>query len=209
MTSSVATQPATSPAFARFAGYSAIITGICSLAYAVAFLILKNDPFAGLFLALGGFLASAGVLGLYQLVRSVDSSFALYGMILGMVGAFGTFIHGAYNLASAIVAEPIVPHLDTLPLQTDPRGALAFGVAGGAALILASLVTRSPSLPRGLGITGLILGVLLVALFLGNLFTGTDTKSLAILIPGGLASLVFTPVWYGWLGWVLLQGARA
>ncbi len=53
---------------------------------------------------------------------------------------------------------------------------------------------------------GLLNAVALVALFLGNLLTGTDTHSLAILIPGGLTRLLLTSIWYIWLGIALQRG---
>jgi hypothetical protein len=70
--------------------------------------------------------------------------------------------------------------------------------------ILSWLVLRSGALPRGLGYLGCVLGVLLIALFLGNLFTN-DPASLFILVPGGLASLIANPAWLLWLGVMLLR----
>jgi hypothetical protein len=194
--------------FPRYAGWSAIITGVASVLYAVAFLILKNTLLAGLLLALGGFTSIAALAALYLRVRAVDGAFALYGLILAMMNALGFMVQGMYNLANAIVAPPAsAPDLSKLPFQPDPRGLLGFGIAGAAVGVLSWLTLRS-TLPRNLGIVGLVNAVALVALFLGNLFTGTDTHSLAILIPGGLTSLILTPVWYIWLGVALMRAPQ-
>lgn len=186
--------------FLSYASASAVVTGLASLAYAVAFLIVKNLLYANLFLALGGFLSFAALTALYLRVRQVDDAFALYGLVLALVSALGVTVHGVYGLANALVPPAAgAPNLDALPFQLDPRGLLAFGLAGAGVGALSALTLRS-GLPRGLGYVGLLNGVALVALFLGDLFTGTDTKSLAILIPGGLTSLILTPLWYIWLG---------
>lgn len=190
--------------FLRYAGTSAIVTGVASVLYAVAFLILKSAWLSGLFLALGGFTSVAALLALYLRLQAVDRAFALYGLILSMMSALGIMVQGAYTLANALVAPKGAPDLSALPFQADPRGLLAFGVAGAGIATLSWLTLRS-TLPRNLGYVGLLNAVALVALFLGNLLTGTDTHSLAILIPGGLASLILTPVWYIWLGVALRQ----
>jgi hypothetical protein len=193
--------------FMRYAGCSAITTGVLSLAYAVAFLILKNLLLAGLFLGLGGFASIAALAALYLRVRAVDGAFALYGLIISMMSALGVLIQGTYTLANAIHTPSGAPDLTALPFQADPRGLLAFGMAGVGVAAL-SWLTLSSSLPRNLGVLGLVNAVALVALFLGDLLTGTDTKSLAILIPGGLTSLILTPVWYIWLGVALPKAAK-
>jgi hypothetical protein len=80
---------------------------------------------------------------------------------------------------------------------------LAFGLTGIAVLVFAWLIVRSSAFPRTLGYLGYVLGICLVALFLGNLLDN-DAHSLAILVPGGVASLIATPVWNIWLGMRLL-----
>jgi hypothetical protein len=185
--------------FLRYAGTSAIVTGVASVLYAIAFLILKSAWLAGLLLALGGFASIAALVALYLRLRTVDSALALYGLILSMMGAVGLMAQGTYTLANALVVPKGAPDLSSLPFQPDPRGLLAFGLAGAGVATLSWLTLRS-TLPRNLGVIGLLSAVALVALFFGNLFTGTDTHSLAILIPGGLASLILTPIWYIWLG---------
>ena len=194
--------------FLRFAGYGGILTAISSLLYAVFFLLVKgpaHELLPPLLLGIGGLLASAVLTALYGLVREADPLFALWGMALGLLGQLGALIHGIHDLALVLAPAPAnAPDLATLPNQLDPRGLLAFGLTGVSTFILSWLVVRSGTLPRGLGYLGCALGVLLVALFLGNLFTN-DPSSLFVLIPGGLASLIANPAWLFWLGVSLLR----
>ena len=195
-----------SPAFLRFAGVCGIITAISSLLYAVFFLLVKgsaHDLLPPLLLGLGGLLASAVLTALYGLVRNADPLFALWALALGLLGQMGALIHGVHDLALVLVPAK-APDLSALPNQLDPRGLLAFGLTGVSTFILSWLVLRSGALPRGLGYLGCVLGVLLVALFLANLFTN-DPSSLFVLVPGGLASLIANPAWLLWLGVSLLR----
>jgi hypothetical protein len=199
-----------SPAFLRFAGVCGIVTAISSLLYAVFFLLVKgpaHDLLPPLLLGVGGLLASAVLTALYGLVRDADPLFALWALALGLglLGQLGALIHGVHDLALVLIPAPAdAPDLSKLPYQLDPRGLLAFGLTGVSTFILSWLVLRSGALPRGLGYLGCVLGVLLVALFLGNLFTN-DPSSLFVLVPGGLASLIANPVWLLWLGVSLLR----
>lgn len=197
-----------SPAFVRFAGFGGIITAISSLLYAVFFLLVKgpaHDLLPPLLLAIGGLLASAVLTALYGLVRESEPLFALWALALGLLGQLGALIHGVHDLALVLVPAPAhTPDITALPNQLDPRGLLAFGLTGVSTFILSWLVIRSGALPRGLGYLGCVLGVLLVALFLGNLFTN-NPSSLFVLVPGGLASLIANPLWLLWLGVSLLR----
>ena len=197
-----------SPAFMRFAGGSGIITAISSLLYAVFFLLVKGSAhqlLPPLLLAVGGLLASAVLTALYSLVREADPLFALWALALGLLGQLGALIHGVHDLALVLAPAPAnAPDLGNLPSQLDPRGLLAFGFTGLSTLILSWLALRGAALPRGLGYLGCVLGILLIALFLGALFTN-DASSLFILVPGGLASLIANPAWLLWLGITLLR----
>jgi hypothetical protein len=203
--SAIATQ---SPAFERFAGYAGILTGVSSLLYAVFFLLVKgplNTSMPPLLLAIGGFLATAVVTAVYARVREADATFALWALFLGVIGQLGGAIHGIHDLANVLVPPAAgTPDVSMLPNELDPRGLLAFGLTGVATLILSWLIVRSGKLPRGLGYLGYVLGVALVALFLGNLFTNS-ASSLFVLVPGGVASLIANPIWNIWTGLTLLR----
>jgi hypothetical protein len=192
--------------FAHFAGASGVITGVSSLLYAVFFLLVKgslHDALPSVLLAIGGFFALPVALAIYQAVREADASFALFALLLAAVGYLGTAVHGVYGLATLIPQKTA----SVVLTQVDPRGFVAFGLTGVAVFLLAWLIVRSGAFPRALGYVGYILAVCLVALFLGTLLTGNDTKSLAILVPGGLASLIATPAWNLWLGLLLWRTA--
>jgi hypothetical protein len=196
-----------STAFERFAGVGALVTGISSVLYAVFFLLVSgtlHDYVPSLLLVVGGLLATGVLTAVYARVRSADPSFALWALGLGVLGQVGAAIHGMYGLASVIDHAPASGVGTTLPNPVDPAGFLAFGVVGLSTFVFSWLIVRSRALPRGLGFLGYVLAVLLVALFLGALFTN-DTKSLFILVPGGLASLVATPAWNIWLGVTFLR----
>lgn len=200
------TTSAPTAAFERCAAFGAYVTGISSVLYAVAFLILKQNGLASFLLGLGGFTGIFSIAALYNRVREADSGFALLALLLGAAAGLGTALHGIYNLA-LVITPPAggILDLSTLPLQIDPRGFLAFGVAGISALLFAGLIARTNGLPRGLSTLGYVLALSLIALFLGALLTGNDAKSLAVLIPGALASLIATPAWYLWIGSILLR----
>lgn len=197
-----------SSAFMRFAGVGGIVAAISSLLYAVFFLLVKGSAhqlLPPLLLAVGGLLATAVLTALYSLVRDADPLFALWALALGLLGQLGALIHGAHDLALVLIPAPTnAPDLGTLPNQLDPRGLLAFGLTGLSTFILSWLIVRGGALPRGLGYLGCVLGALLIALFLGTLFTN-DASSLFILVPGGLASLIANPAWLLWLGVTLLR----
>ncbi len=190
-----------STAFDRFAGAGGFITGVSSLLYAVFFLLVKgslHEYLPPLLLAIGGFMALPVAVAIYTRVRDTDAGFALFAILLAAVGYIGTAIHGIYGLAALIPTNTPALMLS----DQDPRGFVAFGLPGAAVFIFAWLIVRSGAFPRTLGYLGYALAVCLVALFLGNLLVN-DTKSLAILLPGGLASLIATPVWNIWLGALL------
>lgn len=80
-------------------------------------------------------------------------------------------------------------------------------MVGLSLFVFAWLIVRSGDVPKGLGYLGYVLAVLLVALFLGALLTN-NAKNLFVLVPGGLASLVATPVWNIWLGMFFLGNQK-
>jgi len=199
----VATQ---SVAFERFAGLAGIVTGLSSLLYAVFFLLVKgplHDSLPSFFLALGSFLALPLAVAIYQRVRSADASFALYALLLAAIGYLGTAVHGVFGLALLMPSTTSAPAV----FEPDPRGFLAFGVTGVAVFVFAWLIARSRAFPVGLAFVGYVLGIALVALFVGNLVTN-DTSSYAVLIPGAVASLLGTPIWSIGLGLSLVSARR-
>jgi hypothetical protein len=188
--------------FARLAGLCGIMTGIAGFLYAVAFLLLRNNLLSALFLLLAGLLSTAALVALYSRLRETDAAFALWALLLSVVGALGSVIHGGYDLATAL--HPVGSA--TLPSPIDPRGLLTFGVAGLGLGALAWLIGQSRHFPRGLGSLGYVLALLLIVLYLGRLIA-VDAKSPVIVAPAALSGFLVNPAWYIWLGLVLWRRA--
>ncbi len=192
--------------FEKFAGACAILAGVGGFLYAVAFIILRSALFSSLFLMLIGLLSTAALVALYRRLQGTDEAFALWAVILGLAGALGTAIHGGYDLAININPPQNLPSgLGALPSEVDPRGLLAFGVAGVALFFFSWLITRGAQFPKGLGYLGYLAAVLLVLLYLGRLIVLDPTNPI-ILVPALLNGFIVDPAWYIWLGLGLWRG---
>jgi hypothetical protein len=199
--------------FEQFAGLSAILAGIVGILYSFSFVVLVvggKAPQLGvllssLFLMLGGLLSSAALVAVFNRVYEANPAPAIWGVVLALLGALGSAIHGGYDLANAIHPPASnVPSLADLPSQIDPRGLLTFGVAGIGLLVLAGLISRSDHFPKGLGTLGYVLAVLLVVIYLGRLIILSPTNPVvAVLIV--LTGFIVNPAWYIWLGMALLR----
>src|SRR5438309_2412466 len=182
-----------SVSYERFAGACARLAGMSGFLYDVAFIIVSHSNpalaalLAGLFLLLLGLLSSVAQVAVYERLRDASPSFALWALILAMVAAFGSAIHGGYDLAVAL-NPPTAANVD-LPSQVDPRGLLTFGVAGLALFVISWLVVGSRRLPQGLGYLGYLSAILLVVLFLGRLIVLSPTSPI-ILLPALLNGFV-------------------
>ena len=80
--------------FSRFAGVCGVLAGAFGLLYAISFIVLQNVLLSGLFLMLGGLLATAVLTALFHRVRDIDSSLALWALGLVIFAALGSVIHG-------------------------------------------------------------------------------------------------------------------
>ncbi len=200
--------------FDRFAGFCAIATGLGAFAYAVAFVIIARFAprfGAGLswfLLLLVGLVTTPVLVALYHRLSDTDRSFALWALLLGVIGAIGSAAHGGYEVANVI--HPPAAAAPALPTQIDPRGLLTFGVSGIGLFVFAWLVSRSPRFPKGLGTLGLAAAVLLILIYLARLIIVTSTNPV-LLVPAVLSGFIFSPAWFIWLGLVLLraEGARS
>ena len=93
-------------AYERFAGACAILAGIAGFLYAVAFIVLRSPLLSAVFLLLTGFLSTAALVAVYRRLRTIDAAFALWALVLGMIGGIGATIHGGYDLANTINPPP-------------------------------------------------------------------------------------------------------
>ena len=184
--------------FDRWGGWAALAGAAVALVYGVAFVVLKNNLLAAVALVAGGLLSAAALFAAYQHVRQAGPLAAL-GLALGFIGTIGAAVHGAYDLAN--VLHPGTTPLDG-PNPIDPRGFLTFGVAGLGLFTLSWAGLSAARLPRPLLYLGLLLGVVLVLIYLARLIV-LDATSMLVLGPA-LAGAVLSPIWYGWLGYVLL-----
>ena len=189
--------------YSKFAGFYGILAGVSGLLYLVLFIALKNPSamLPALFLMLLGLFASATIVALYQRVREVDEGFALWGLLLGVAGAGGAAVHGAFDLANSL--NPPKTTLD-IAFPADPRGFLTFAVAGIAAFVISWLILRGGVFSRGVAYLGLVSGVLLVLLYVTYLVILNATNPIVLALI--FASRILQPVWYLWIGWLLWQG---
>ena len=207
------TTPASS--FGKFAGFSAVLVGLLSIAYAVFFLfIAKQDEYIGslgswLILGISGLLGSAAYVGVYQRIKGANEGLALWGLVLGLGAAFATFTHGIYqalltNLLHGTLAEAqrnAITASRLVPSSLDPNGLATFFLSGIVAFVIGLVILRGNSLPKGLGVLAIINAVLLVTLFAATVM-GLSTL---ILISGGLASVIAGPIWWVGMGMVLFK----
>ena len=188
--------------FEKFAGWSAILAGLSGFLYSISFIVLQDNTLSGFFLMLGGLFSVAALTALFQRVRETESGFALLGLLLGVSAAFGSVIHGGYDLANAL-HPPASPNSD-LPNAIDPRGLLTFGVAGLGLFILSWLLTQESSFPKGLAYLGYVSAILMIVLYLGRLII-LEATNLAIVVPALLEGFIVNPLWYAWLGRSLIK----
>jgi hypothetical protein len=186
-----------------FAGWFAVLAGVAGVLYSVAFVLLQSASLSALFLLLGGLFSIIPLTGLYQRLREVEPSYALLAFALSAGAAVGSLIHGGYDLSNAL--HPPASLSTDLPSPIDPRGLLTFGVAGIGLFFLSWLMTRNQAFPKGLSSLGYVSAVLLVFLYLARLVVLVAGP--VILIPAALEGFLVNPIWYIWLGAVLLHSA--
>jgi hypothetical protein len=199
------TRDSTSDSYQRFAGICAVLAGVFTLGYSIAFIVLANVTLSSLALLANGLLGTVVLVALYERVRGADGSFALWALVLAVAGALGAALHGGFDLAGALhpytIADP------NAPSAIDPRGLLTFGASGIGLWVFAWLILRSGALPRGIGYLGYLVAALQIILYLGRLIV-LDATNPVIVVPALLAGFIVTPIWYVWLGVSLLRGAR-
>jgi len=186
--------------FPRFGGLMAILAGVAGFLYAVGFVILQNTLLYSFALVLIGIFSTAALVAVYARVKDTDASYALWGLLMGLVGGVGSAIHGGYDLANAINAPESLPAaVANLPSQIDPRGLLTFGLSGIGVFVMAWLIVRGGAFPKGVGYLGYLSAVLLIVLYLGRLIVLSPTSPI-ILVPALLSGFIVNPAWYVWLG---------
>jgi hypothetical protein len=206
--------PAVAMSFERFGAICAIIAGVAGFVYSLAFVVLArpNSSTAetgvliySLAQLMGGLATTAVLVVLYERLREVEHGFSMWGLLMGMVAAFGSAVHGGYTLA-LVINQPTTDPIQeaNLPFAVDPRGLLTFGVMGIALFVFSWLMSRSSHFPKALRYLGYLLAALLVIIYLGRLII-LDANNLLILVPAALAGFIVNPIWFVWLGMSLTR----
>jgi hypothetical protein len=188
--------------FVRFGALCALAAGLLGLAYSLSFSLYLHNASQGtayadsILLLAGGLVSTAAFTAVYELLRPVDPPLALWGYVLGLVGAFGAALHGAYDLAN--LANPPKTLAPDLPSSVDPRGLGTFALTGLAVAITGCLILRSGRLPRGLAYLSFVSAALLVFVYVGRLVI-LNPKSPGLLIAAVVAGYLVNPAWFVWL----------
>jgi len=197
--------------FIRFGALCAVAAGLVGLGYSISFSLYLHSPSRGtayadsLLLLAGGLISTAAFTAVYERLRETDATLALWGFVLGLVGAVGAAIHGAYDLAN--LANPPASLASDVPSSVDPRGLGTFALTGLALAVTGVLILRGGLLPRGLGYLAFLSAALLVFVYIGRLVI-LNPKSPGLLTAAVLVGFVVNPVWFVWLGLELRGGRR-
>jgi hypothetical protein len=190
--------------FAAFGSLCAILAGLGGLAYAYAFLILARSdgatavPLYSALLLANGLLAGAAYVALYERSRGAATGFALWGLLLTVVGQMGASVHGAFDL-STVVGPGAGAAASDVANMADPRGFLTFLVTGLGILALARAAAAANALPGSLSLLGSLLGLVLIWIYLARLLV-LDPTSPLLAIPVLAGGFLLGPAWYIWLG---------
>lgn len=200
-TASAAARTAPVAMITRAPGALALATAASGLAYSASFVILQDPILAAGFLMLGGLFGLPVLLSLAPRFGPDAPLAARYGIVLALVAAVGSTVHGAYDLANAL--HPPATLAAELPNPVDPRGLLTFGLAGLALVTLGAVSQRVAGFPLWLSALAVADGSLLIALYVARLVV-LDPASPFVLGPALLTGFVLNPAWYVGLGlWFL------
>jgi hypothetical protein len=150
----------------------------------------------------GGLIVTPVFIALHARLRASEPEFATLALVAGLIGAFGSSIHGAFDIAA--LAKPLSGKITTLPSQIDPRGFLTFAVTGGALGLFGWLARRGGGMPRSLWPAGAAATLLLLVVYFGRLIA-VDPNRNFIRFSAVIAGLVVLPAFYGIVARTLLR----
>ena len=185
--------------FLRRGGLQAYLVAAFSLAYAVVYLgFVRTDPTNATASALAWVLITAGALSASIATAAVGAYLGgPQGIFLAAFGVGYSLLSAAHGAFAAIGDAQGFADLDLSP--TDPRGFATFGLAG-LWLLVAGLELRGRAglkpLYARIAIAG---GIDLILLFAATALGSTPL----ILVTGGLASVVFGPIFWAMTGRLL------
>ena len=185
--------------FSRRAGIFAYLVAASSLAYAVVYLgFASRAPDDRLSNQLAWALIAAGALAASVAVVAMSERFAGgYARWLSLLGVGYALLSATHGVYAAILAGSGLAASDVSP--TDPRGFATFGLAGLWMFVLGWTARTGEALPRRLALLAIVGGLDLVLLYAATV-AGAAT---AILVTGGLASVVLGPAFWIWSGRLL------
>lgn len=184
-------------AFSRRAGFQAYLIAAFSLIYAAVFLgFVRGHPENLGALALSSALiAGAGLSATIAVVATAARVGGDARWWLTAVGVGYGLLSATHGMFDAVATEQSLPTLALSP--TDPRGLATFGLAGLWALTLGlEIRSGNGALPPNLGWLAIASGLDLIALFVATVAQAEG----AILVTGGLASLILVPAFWIWTG---------
>ena len=187
------------PTFRRFAGWAAVLAAGVSIVYTVTFAFYVRDGYhwahwaSAISLTISGLAVAPVFVALHSRLRDAEPEFALFALVIGVVGVLGATIHGALDVAN--LAKPMGGTSADLPSQIDPRGFLTFALTAVALGLFGWLAMRTGRLPKLLWPTGGIAAVLLLVVYFGRLIA-LDPHRNFIRFSAVLSGLVVLPAFY-------------
>ncbi|HLQ05625.1 MAG TPA: hypothetical protein VK197_08250 [Verrucomicrobiae bacterium] len=186
-------------AYLRRGGLAAYAVAAFSILYAIVYLgLVRTDPNNATASTLAWALIAAGAISATVATGAVG---AYIGGSIGMwLTAFGiaysllSATHGAY---AAIADAQGFADLDLSP--TDPRGFATFGLAGLWLIVVGRELARRTDLRPRYAQLATVAGIDLLILFAATVLN----SSVAILVTGGLASVVLGPIFWTMTGRLL------
>ena len=195
-----------SEAVTRIPAGLAFATAAAGLVYTISLVIFADPVLASTALMVGGLLAVPVLLALAKRLLSPSASLGLRsGLVLALIAAIGSTLHGAYDLAVGL--HPPIGLAGDLPNPVDPRGVLTFGVAGLALLTLGLASHPVHGFPTSLSIVAAVNGSLMIMLYVARLVV-VDPSSAFVVGPTLLAGFVSGPAWFLGLGLWFLRANR-
>jgi uncharacterized protein DUF4386 len=230
-------RPMKDNSLARVGGFAAIAVAVLSILYAVAYLFITPaaqrgadpaayfasfaaDPtgrqLANLCFVFSGVLGSFAVAAISERLRSFSEGWARWALVVGVMALVATCIHGFWNMTLTptlarlynegdAATKAAVAVVRSTPVPADPVELFTFGFTGLWALVVGLLTLRGADLPRRLGYLALVAGVDTLLLFISDI-AGAST---AVLVTGGLASLILVPAMWVSIGLTLLRDSPA
>jgi hypothetical protein len=195
--------------FRRFSGWCAVGTALLGITFTVTFAAYVREGYhwaqwaSAIALTAVGLVVVPVVIGLYEHLRDPERQFATLALVAGLAAAFGTTVHGAYDVA--VLTKP--PGKATnFPNQVDPRGFATFALTAVALALFGWLALRGGQLPRRVARLGVAAALLLLVVYFGRLIA-LDPNTNVVRVSALLVGLVVSPAFYVGVGRTLLRKA--